>query len=90
MIIQKTAEFHILTNLNMSNKDLLALVLKDHKDAKTTEECISWYKTKLRNKNLLAKKSGSASKYDKELEELKAKILKQNEQLAKLEAEAKK
>ena len=40
MTIQKTAEFHILTNLTMSNKDLLALVLRDHKDAKTTVKSI--------------------------------------------------
>ena len=97
MSIGKTAEYHIRKNPGLKNAELLALVLKDHAGAKTTEKCITWYKADLRKRGIIAKKAGGDSKYagelakmDAELAAAKAAKAEVEAKLAKLEAAAKK
>ena len=90
MSIGKTAEYHIRKNPALKNSELLALVLKDHVGAKTTEKCIAWYKADLRKRGVIAKKAGGESKYASELAAMDAKLKEANDKLAALEAAAKK
>ena len=90
MSIGKTAEYHIRKNPGMASKDVLALVLKDHPGAKTSEKCIAWYKSDLRKRGVIAKKAGGESKYASELAAMDAKLKEANDKLAALEAAAKK
>ena len=90
MSIGKTAEYHIRKNPTLKNSELLALVLKDHVGAKTTEKCMAWYKADLRKRGIIAKKAGGDSKYASELAKMDAELAATKAKLAKLEAEAKK
>src|SRR5262245_14597233 len=87
--IGNTARELINANPNLSNKDLLALVMAQHPDANTTVACIAWYKSDMKKKGIIGmqatERTEALIRADLEAAEAKVEMLKE-ELKAKLES----